>query len=71
MRLLDTRPILLISSTSWTPDENFDILADAMSKLDSMIQVWKILVLTEHVAEKWIKVPQNTPSGDWKAQPAY
>ncbi len=32
------RPILMVSSTSWTPDENFHILLDAMQQIDSKTQ---------------------------------
>jgi len=35
--LKDDRPVLLVSSTSWTPDEDFSILIDALRKLHSMI----------------------------------
>lgn len=37
VRLKDERPALLVSSTSWTPDEDFSILLDALRKLHSKI----------------------------------
>lgn len=33
------RPAILVSSTSWTEDENFDMLLDAMVALDDTINV--------------------------------
>ena len=37
IRLKDERPALLVSSTSWTPDEDFSILIAALRKLHSKI----------------------------------
>ncbi|KAJ3197213.1 mannosyltransferase [Irineochytrium annulatum] len=35
VKLRDMRPALIVSSTSWTEDEDFSMLLDAISKLDS------------------------------------
>ena len=32
------RPALLVSPTSWTPDENFDLLLDALARLDRAVR---------------------------------
>jgi len=37
LRRNQNRPIILVSSTSWTKDENFDMLFDAMIELNDMI----------------------------------
>lgn len=35
--LLENRPALLVSSTSWTADENFDVILDAMQIVDQRV----------------------------------
>jgi beta-1,4-mannosyltransferase len=37
VKLRNDRPAVIISSTSWTPDENFGILLDAIVELDARL----------------------------------
>ncbi len=37
----ENQPVLLISSTSWTPDEDFSILLDALVNLGSKVETYK------------------------------
>ena len=37
-KMKQNRPALLVSSTSWTPDEDFNILLNALLSLEQMIQ---------------------------------
>uniref|UniRef100_A0A183C810 Chitobiosyldiphosphodolichol beta-mannosyltransferase n=1 Tax=Globodera pallida TaxID=36090 RepID=A0A183C810_GLOPA len=37
LKFREKRPLLLVSSTSWTPDEDFSILLDALIRLDKRI----------------------------------
>ncbi|EGT35676.1 hypothetical protein CAEBREN_19113 [Caenorhabditis brenneri] len=43
--LLPTRPLVLLSSTSWTPDERFEILLDALVEYDQKKNSPKILMI--------------------------
>lgn len=56
----DNQPILLISSTSWTPDEDFSILLDALVALDSNI-VPKIKDGDSSSNSNSTTVPKNHP----------
>uniref|UniRef100_A0A914H5B3 Chitobiosyldiphosphodolichol beta-mannosyltransferase n=1 Tax=Globodera rostochiensis TaxID=31243 RepID=A0A914H5B3_GLORO len=37
LKFREKRPLLLVSSTSWTPDEDFSILLDALIRLDKRV----------------------------------
>eukprot|EP01126_Amoeba_proteus_P036637 TRINITY_DN373_c0_g1_i26.p1 TRINITY_DN373_c0_g1~~TRINITY_DN373_c0_g1_i26.p1 ORF type:complete len:394 (-),score=67.28 TRINITY_DN373_c0_g1_i26:194-1375(-) len=65
VNMKSSRPILLVSSTSWTADENFDLLIDAMGYLEKLIHndvkrfpPVRLVVtgkgeLKEHFCQKW------------------
>lgn len=41
-QLSDNRPAVIVSSTSWTADEDFDLLINALQSLDSIIEADKL-----------------------------
>lgn len=45
VQLLTTRPIVFLSSTSWTPDERFEILLDALVAYDKTIGLPRVLMI--------------------------
>lgn len=45
MTLQPNRPIVLLSSTSWTPDEKFEILLDALVQYDKVRDLPRILMI--------------------------